>query len=603
MSDKIADIKLILKDLLKVIKVVSLYPEDNPLPQSLRQSFSSRLVELVSIYGPIKIESEKGLLKVDNETVFQDKSKEDRLAGIFFDAGIKEMIFNEKIVPDDIQQILSTLKKYENEAERGCDLVELFWNLDLQGFKFSTFEDKSLLEFQDYEKVGLSDDNSTGSLVIETYKEIFKPNIPESDEYTFDDGGWDQFDFSPEESQRLKLKEANEAMGYNDSEKTSTPNSKTTLIVGSEKLLTDEEKIKIKNILKNDKQFNSFESNCYLVKEVILQEVELEPFLESITISEKMISECVREGRIDLATVLLTFLGDYEAILQKKKPIWAERIKESRMTIGSRDRFNDLSESLNNNEEVNNDDILEYLSIFGWQSFAAIVDLLGVLEHRHHREAICDFLIKNGKGKADIISSGIYDKRWFVVRNSVNILAHIGDEKSLRYLFEAINHKEKRVRIEIVNSLEGVNNHIATELLCESTLDKDHEISQIALNHLMKQANIETFELFSSIIKNQVFFNNNSIDHKTHLRTYSEIGGENAVPYLVRLIKPLIIFNKQKGLYVRESAFYALSFNSSDNAEKELRKLSKNWRANVRIQAIDALIARDKNLSGGNNDK
>jgi len=602
MSEKNTDIKQILKDLQKVIKVISLYPEDNPLPQSLRQSFSERMVELVNIYGPINIESEKGMLKVDNELVFQDKSKEDRLAGIFFNAGIQNLIFNEKIVTDDIQQLLSALKKYENEAERGCDLVELFWSIELEGFKFTTFEDKSLLELQDYEKAGLGSGNSTDDFEVEDYHEIFKSNIPDSEEYTFDDGGWDKFDFSPEESQRLKIKEAAEAMGHDDLKQASTPTANTSLIVGSEKLLTDEEKIKIKNILKSDKRFNIHDSNYYLVKEVILQEVELEPFNESIVICEKVISEFVKGGRLDLAAELMTFLSNYEVILRKNKPIWVDKILESKMTIGSRDRFNDLGESLNKNEEIKQDDFFEYLSAFGWESYTAMVDLLGVLDFRHHREVLCDFLIKNGEGKADIISRGIYDKRWYVVRNTVMILGHIGDDKSVKYLFKAINHDEKRVRIEIVNALENVNTPLSTDLLCQSTLDEDSEISIIALNNLINRSSDETFEKFSETIRNNNFFNNYNIDYKSHLRAYSMIGGENAVSYLVKLIKPFIIFNDQTKLNIRKAAFYALTFNNSEKAEKELKNLSTNCRINIKNQAIEALITRDNNLSRGNND-
>ena len=601
MSDKITDIKLILKDLRKVIKVISLYPEDNPLPQSLRLSFSERLVELVSIYGPINIESEKGLFKVDNELVFKDKSKEDRLAGIFFDAGIKNLIFNEKIIPDDIQQILSALKKYENEAERGFDLIELLWNIDLEGFKFTTFEDKSLLEFQDYAKAGLGDGNSPDNLEVKEYKEIFNPSIPDSNEYTFDDGGGNIYDFSPEDFQRLRIKEAAEAMGHNDIKQVSKLTANASLVVGSEKLLTDEEKIKIKNILKSDKQFNIHDSNYCLVKEVILQEVELEPFNESITISEKVIAKFIKEGRLDLAAKLMIFLNNYEITLQKTKPLWADKIKESKITIGSRGRFNDLGKSLNNHKGIKREDLFGYLSAFGWESFAAMVDLLGVLKNRRHRKTFCDFLIKNGKGKADIISRGIYNKNWYVVRNSVMILANIGDEKSLKCLFEAINHKERRVRIEIANSLKNVENPLSTELLCQLTLDEDIEISLNSINNLINRPNNETFEKFSEIIHNTTFHKKN-IDYRAHLRGYSIIGEEKAVSYLIKLIKPFIIINRQAKLYSRKAAFYALTFNNSEKAEKELKKLSSNWRLNIKQQAIEALITRDKNLSGGNND-
>ena len=603
MSDKFADIKVILKDLQKVIKVASLYPEDNPLPQSLRQSFSDRFVELVSIYGPITLETAKGVLKLDNEIIFQDKSKEDRLAGIFFDTGIKLLIFNEKISANDLQQILSALKRYENEAERGCDLIELFWNMDLDGFKFTTYEDKSLLEFQDFEKAGHGNNNLNENLEVEEYIEIFKPNDDGPEDYSFEDEGWDLFECSPGDSQRLKIKEAAEAMGYEDVKQPDQTASNSALIIGSEKLLTDEEKIKIKNILRKDKEFNVHDSNCYLIKEVVLQEVELEPFKESITISEKLISEFIKSGRIDLASNLLSFLNKYETILLMKKPIWAEKIKGTRLTIGSRDRFNELGEYLNKNEDVKHSDLIEYLENFRWESYAAIVDLLGTLEFRQHRDALCEYLIKHGKGKADILSRGIYDKKWYVVRNSVMILAHIGDDKSLKFLFEALNHKETRVRIEIVKSLENIENNLATELLCISTLDNDAEIRLIALDHLRKRANEETFEKFSKIINSKSFRNNKTIDPNAHLRAYSVIGGEKAVNYLIDIIKPIVVFNRQARFKMREAAFYALTFNSSEKAERELKKLSANWRTSIKNQALDALKTRSKQLFGGKDDQ
>ena len=50
-AKRMAEIKAIFKDFLKVIKVVSLYPEGNPLPQSMRRNFSERLAQHIEDYG------------------------------------------------------------------------------------------------------------------------------------------------------------------------------------------------------------------------------------------------------------------------------------------------------------------------------------------------------------------------------------------------------------------------------------------------------------------------------------------------------------------------------------------------------------------------
>ncbi|MFQ5453810.1 MAG: hypothetical protein ACE5D6_06450, partial [Candidatus Zixiibacteriota bacterium] len=87
-KQKKQDISLILKDLLKVIKVVSMYPEDNPLPQSLKRSFAEKLESIVEDYGKIIIEVKKDNLLYNKEVVYRDRSNEENLAGIFFETGM-----------------------------------------------------------------------------------------------------------------------------------------------------------------------------------------------------------------------------------------------------------------------------------------------------------------------------------------------------------------------------------------------------------------------------------------------------------------------------------------------------------------------------------
>ncbi len=55
-NKRINEIKLILKDMLKVIKVVAMYPEGNPLPQSLRRSFAEKLAAIIDEHGEIKLQ-------------------------------------------------------------------------------------------------------------------------------------------------------------------------------------------------------------------------------------------------------------------------------------------------------------------------------------------------------------------------------------------------------------------------------------------------------------------------------------------------------------------------------------------------------------------
>jgi len=124
---EIQDIKLILKDFLKVIKVVSLYPEGNPLPKSMRSSFAEKLVSIVEDYGDIQVTVHRGHLTLDDETVFTDRSKEESLAGLFFRSGISGFMFKPGLNIDEIYRLLDVIKTFSNCVDSSEDLVNLIW--------------------------------------------------------------------------------------------------------------------------------------------------------------------------------------------------------------------------------------------------------------------------------------------------------------------------------------------------------------------------------------------------------------------------------------------------------------------------------------------
>ena len=141
---ELEDIRYILKDFLKVIKVVSMYPDDNPLPQSLKQSFSEKLESVANEYGPITVVVEREFLVYKNEVVFRDRSKEESLAGLFFNTGITRFTLQPTLSVDEIYKLLDTFKDFLNAPKNSCDLAGLIWEAEISDFSFSTVEDIAL---------------------------------------------------------------------------------------------------------------------------------------------------------------------------------------------------------------------------------------------------------------------------------------------------------------------------------------------------------------------------------------------------------------------------------------------------------------------------
>ncbi|MFQ6008100.1 MAG: HEAT repeat domain-containing protein [Candidatus Zixiibacteriota bacterium] len=635
-DNRIKDVSYILKDLLKVIKVVSLYPETNPLPQSMKRSFAEKLVSLVEQYGQITISVEKDSLLYEHEVVFQDRSKEESLAGVFFDAGITDFTFKDGLDVDDVYSLLEAIRVYVNSPYKTHDLASLIWEKEVNGFVFSTLEDVTLPEYnEDFNLQGYMRDRSSSSPSksqfttdrVESYYAIFdlkqEANVVDLDDsspadrdqsgsvsetptahrqfYAVQPGepGGTVLDGKGIDSVSFRTAEAAKAMGYDDVSPSKTQLPDTTMILNEEFKLSQEEEKNVSRLLCLDAEFDMYESTTELLKEMLLQEMEMNAFYETVTICERIITEFLLSGKLEKATYLLQFLKELEDKIRKEKPLWSERLKDARVMAGSRDRLKALATGLNDYPEVEQAELTKYLDNFGWEALSGITDLLGEFNHHHHRQALCDYLAKKGRNHSDVVAKGIYDRRWFVVRNSVVILAQIGDDISLNHLKHALNHEERRVRLELVQALKNCSNDKALELLKQAVMDSDREIRREAIDAIVSRSGPVAFDTIVALINDKDFPLLEPEDQQNLLRAFSILGGDAAVGFLARLILRFNLFRNTTLSFYRRAAFEALSYNRSEKAERLLVKLASSWRPDIRRQASAMLRRRREIIYGG----
>ena len=351
-------------------------------------------------------------------------------------------------------------------------------------------------------------------------------------------------------------------------------------------------------MIRDDAAFDACESTVEILKEMLHQETNLDGFYETATICEKMTVELLNEGRLVEASRLLQFLKQLEEKIRNDKALWAERLKDAYITAGSRDRLKVFSSALNDHPDIGAVELKQYLDNFGWEALSGISDLLGDLDHRHHRQTLCDYLAAEGRDQPDMVAKGIYDKRWYVVRNSVSILARIGDDRSLHHLRQAVTHDERRVRLEVVTALKECDNDKALPILAETVMDSDREIRQGAIDAIVVRRGQPAFEATTAIINDERFDSLEQSEQNALLRAFSILGGDATVGYLSRLIERYNLWRDPTLAFYRRAAFDALSHNDSEKAEKLLVNLASSWRPDIRRQAAAALRRRREILSG-----
>jgi len=602
------DLSRLLADLMKIIKVVAVYPENNPLPAKLKESFSERFSDLIKETGGLVFAVAQNKLVWQNRTVYEDRSADEALAQLFHRAGITEISFSSEFGLQEANLFFRTMKTLVNREGGASDLVALLWQAHIPGFDYCTVDDFILREYDGgmmvQEKGDAGDpltggetENDDGGRII--YSSIFLD----------DDGSVETesapptpgFGFVPGTRPLFQMGEgmAERKMGLNAAPSLSGATLPNTALILNDAFAMDElDKDKVDEILRRDAEFEPYRSSMDLLREVVAQEDDAAEFAETLMTLEKMQSEFLKTGQLAAAGEILSFLQELNHPAGGRRRYWPEKIKDALAMAGSKERLEILGAMLNSNAGITAEEIEKYLNHFGWEALSAVTGLLGELEHRHHREAICRYLTLAGKEHIDIISRGIFDRRWFVVRNSVSVLAAIGGEKAFSYLEKAITHNEARVRQQIIKGLAGMKDPQAVEILARLVWDSDAVVSQAALETIFHLNSDAVLDAVTTIINDDRIATLSAPDQENLLITYSRLGGEQAAVYLGTLISGWKLFMREVDDFYQKMAFKALGYNKSEKAERILLKYNRSWSRRIRKMAAEAMACRRRAIYG-----
>jgi len=594
------DISRILTDLVKTIKVVSVYPEDNPLPIKLRESFIERLADIIERTNGLFFTISKDEIQYNNENVYIDHPPDDILAAIFHNSGITQVSFSSEFGFEEAKTFFRAMKSFINKEEGAEDLVATLWQAEIPGFDYKTLEDITLGEYDgDIVSRETSMDDSSGVNLESDSGGLQYSAIFLDDENNKDSIGLEEENAQEEDNPVTSGSEfAETQMGLKaapDQKRISLPD--TALILNDTFTMGASELEQATSIITADDKLDIYRCTADLLVEILLQENEYSAFSETVTIAEKIQAEFMKLGDLNSAGMILSHLGDVDELLSDKSVQWKERIRNALIMAGGWEKFSNLVLTLNENSSIPSREIINYLGHFGWEAISAIIDVLGELEHHNHRMAVVEHLINTGKDHVDIISKGIFDRRWFVVRNTALILGEIGNDKAIAYLEKAIKHKDPRVRQEVIRGLTKSPETVNIDILITLLWDADVIGKQVVLKAILNCPRKENLNIIVKIINDDRFIMLSEFEQEQIVMAFSKIGGEHAVDYLNSLISKLKFANTEIKTFYQKLAFKALSCNSSEKAEDVLRKYNHSKKPHLRKMSEDALKTRSEIIS------
>lgn len=599
-EEVVSNVNFLLRDLLKIIKVLSLYPPDNPLPKKMRASVGGRFVELVSLFDGLHFTVRANELLYQDKVVFTDTSKEEALGALFFQAGIISLEFCRGLPGDEFNTFLDILKEYVNDRSPERDLVSLLWQEQFDYIKFSTVEDiilnavdsdVSVEEIKPY--YGTDDGGDAGV----DYNSIFLDEIDAGEEAIV--GGEEAGEgFAPVNEELI---EAARQMGM-PSLTAPADSQPLSLLIKDGYTLADEDQQEVRRLLEENRYFDPNRAAARIILETLRIWTDRKAFLETVSICEKILDELLVNGAFAVAADFVHSLRSLQRELDSTQPTFAERLDQYLRRAGDQKRVARLTEVINSQSRIDTASIEIYLESLGRESLNHITEMLGNLVAQEARMMVCKYLADHGRDNVAIIANDIRSRHWYVVRNTVMVLGRIGSEECIEYLKLACDHTDNRVRGEVVQALANINSESAVDQLSRFLRDNDAEIRLRSLRYLEKIGGRRTFENLWNLVVSPEFSDFSLEEQQWYLIAISRLGGSEVVDVLGRIIGAIRIFGGARSIRFRLAALTALVHNRSDEAERMILKFSCSRRRWLREAASAALEQQRRLLYGGGDD-
>jgi len=532
--------KRVVESLVKALKNIMIYPEDNPIPQEQKRRLLQNISEFLDDYGELKIEIKPSQLHYKRELIYKDKKENEGLAYSMHRDGIRELTFKKDLTFKELSNLLEVLRVGLASPSLEDDLVTMFWENDFDHVTYQVIDEFIV----DEAKIHLQEHTPPDFEKIH-YSEI---NLSEEEK--------------TEEDQEEKIKVQNTLRNI--------------------KSFVKDEVTIIDQLLKKDEGYDGVGETLSVLEEIFSQEVELPEFNETVKVVEKTMDRSLENGDFESSFKIIQLIEEVGQSYRKKSPQRSSRLADAVTRAGDSERIKLVGWVLNKEEKPDLEWAKAYLGSLKWNSIFNILNLLGELKTYPARRMVCDVLVGFGRENLEMVARGISDHRWYVVRNVVCVLGKIGDPKAISYLKDTIKHDQLPVRRETIRTLELIGGPEASQILLLALDDPSPRIRIRVVNLLGKMGEIRVLEPLLRVVKDKDFKNKSEEERKAILFSLAAIGGDQVAVELKRIIEKRSWFDREKQLETKILAIKALGLINSPVVQNLLKELSQKGRRQLR---------------------
>jgi HEAT repeat protein len=221
-----------------------------------------------------------------------------------------------------------------------------------------------------------------------------------------------------------------------------------------------------------------------------MEEKDFNYFSGAVRQLEDMLSYVLVKKDYDLATLIVRAF--HMPLDPAFKPRMAEALKKTSSKTIIAATISDLKGYSKGSPEYRS--AYGYLSNLEQEATGVLLELLAEENDRSTRIFFLDLVKDLGKNQLTLLGEYLSDGRWYVVRNIVSILGESHADQALTYLYKVMNHKDARIRQEVIKGLITIGGKKSASLLTKFLKDKDADTQMMAVRGLAEITGIDLEE-------------------------------------------------------------------------------------------------------------
>jgi HEAT repeat protein len=572
--------KTLVSLLVKTLKSLLLYPENNPIPKEFKRKLHQNFCDFLDSNEELRLKVKHSQLLYQGRLVYEDQEKEEGIACALHKDGIRELIFIKGLEQEELIHFLEAIELCLNSTDLEDDLVTLLWEKDFNHIKY---------------------------LVVDDLLDVHVPNAKEiPDHWDFNQLLHSEIALSDEA--KLSPEQRASSAGFIAQDLAFRQEEERTRELS--KKLKEFSKEEIKNIhqlLESDAGYRLLDDFFTILDEILVKEKSFSEFDELVERIEKILNSLIDVADFDSATKIIGRLRRFEQAAQDsssqvdpESQRRAERIKKAIDQAGEEEKIRRVRLVLNEKESLDLSKAKEYLLSLNWNSISPILHMLRDVKYFPVRKMVWEILEKVGKDHIEIVGEGVYDPLWYVARNVAFILGRIGKEEGVKFLKNIIDHCDPRVRKEVITSLTKIQGQEAGAVLVSALDDQDKKIRLLACRGLVQRKEKGALPALMKIIQSDSFIDILSEEKRQMLESSAIIGEDDVIPFLKKLVNKRSWLKRDQHNETRIFAIGALGLIPTQKASQTLEELARKRNKVIRqacqraLRKIGSRLIREK---------